>query len=73
MLQFVNTLCGRDVVKVGHGLKTCTEVLRPVILEPAEGPFKGRRLVIVDTPPFNSTTIPDLEILRRIADWLALS
>lgn len=58
---------------VGKELRSCTEELKPAILEPLEGPFQGRRLIIVDTPPFNSTYIPDTLILDRIADWLALS
>jgi hypothetical protein len=76
-LQFVNALCGRAVMKVDDSLHTCTTVLKHVILEPNNGPFKGRRVVIVDTPPFNQTKnsvrIPDSEILRGIAVWLAKS
>jgi hypothetical protein len=72
-LQFVNALCGPDAAEVGHGLDACTTVLKPITVEPRDGPFKGRRVVIVDTPPFNHTILPDSEILRRIAVWLALS
>ncbi|KAF9464790.1 P-loop containing nucleoside triphosphate hydrolase protein [Collybia nuda] len=68
---FINSLCGRDVVEVGYGLKTCTQRLKAVTLKATKGPFKNHCLVIVDTPPFNSTATSDLEILRCVADCLA--
>jgi hypothetical protein len=65
---------GKNAVIVGHGLKSCTAQLTPVILpitEPAH--LQGRRLVLVDTPGFDDTHTSDSEILRRIAIWLASS
>lgn len=60
-------------MKVSESLNACTKFLKPVAIKPNEGPFEGRRLIIVDTPAFNSTITPDIAILHRIADWLATS
>jgi len=71
---FINNFMGKNAVIVGHGLKSCTAQLTPVILpitEPAH--LQGRRLVLVDTPGFDDTYTSDSEILRRIAIWLASS
>jgi len=59
-------------VKVGHDLKSCTAELQPVVIASSQHPeLGGQRLVIVDTPGFDDTYVPDSEILRRIALWLA--
>ena len=56
-------------MKVGHDLNSCTTELHPVVITyPQPG---GQRLVMVDTPGFDDTYMPDSEILRRIALWLA--
>jgi len=65
---------GKDVVIVGHDLKSRTAQLTPVIspiTKPAH--LRGKRLVLVDTPGFDDTYTSDSEILRRIAIWLASS
>ena len=60
------------MVNVGHGLSSCTAEIQPVIMDPHPND-PSRRLIFVDTPGFDDTYIDDTEILRRIADWLALS
>ena len=67
---------GKDAVTVGHDLGFCTAQLTPVfwpIPDPAH--LQGKRLVLVDTPGFNDTdmALSELEILKRIAIWLASS
>jgi hypothetical protein len=72
-LQFINTVCGTTATKVNHGLDSCTTLLKPVVVNIPKGPFRGRRLVLVDTPGFDDTLRDDSEILHRIAFWLAAS
>ena len=63
---------GREVVKAGHRLQSCTAEIQPVIMDPHPND-PSRRLVFVDTPGFDDTYVDDAEIHRRIAAWLALS
>ena len=63
---------GRNVVEVGHGLRSRTTKIQPVIMDPHPSD-PSRRLIFVDTPGSDDTHIDDTEILRRIAAWLALS
>ena len=60
---------------VGHSLVSCTTHLATAAIDPIPGHprLKGRRLVIVDTPGFDDTFKEDVEILRRIAEWLETS
>lgn len=62
-------------MKVGHDIDSCTTDLSPVIFDPIPGfpGLKGYRLVLLDTPGFDDTFVDDVEILRRIAAWLAAS
>jgi hypothetical protein len=60
-------------VQIGHDLKSCTTQLQAVPFNISQGPLKGRRVVMVDTPGFDDTSVNDAEILKRIALWLALS
>jgi hypothetical protein len=57
-------------MSVGHDLSSCTSTLQYAIVEPPS--CNGQRVIIVDTPGFN-TIFEDVEILRRIAIWLAAS
>ncbi|KAF8184006.1 P-loop containing nucleoside triphosphate hydrolase protein [Pholiota molesta] len=67
-------------VIVKHDLRSTTSHLNPVIVEfdhdhgftNPNSDNKGR-LVLVDTPGFDDTTVNDAEILRRISVWLAMS
>ncbi|EDR05907.1 uncharacterized protein LACBIDRAFT_251637 [Laccaria bicolor S238N-H82] len=71
---FINNLVGEDVVAVGQTMESCTIDITPVVVEIPNNPFfNGRRLIVVDTPGFDDTKGNDLEILRRIALWLASS
>ena len=63
---------GQNVAEVGHGLRSRTTEIQPVIMDPHPND-PSRRLIFVDTPGFDDTFIDDTEILRRISVWLALS
>ena len=56
---------------VGHDISSCTSTLQYATVDN----YKGHRHteIIVDTPGFNDTYEDDVEILRRIAVWLASS
>jgi len=74
---FINTLLGTGVsrMEVGHKLISCTIHLDYAIIDPKSiglSRTKGR-VIIVDTPGFDDTYEEDVEILRRIAVWLASS
>ncbi|KAF8959524.1 P-loop containing nucleoside triphosphate hydrolase protein [Flammula alnicola] len=74
--SFINSLLGPNDQKlaVGHGLSSCTSDVSPVIITDGHyGQLTGRRLVMVDTPGFDDTSLSDTEILRRISVWLAAS
>ena len=59
------------MVVVGHDLQSCTALIRHVIVpHPTD---EGRRIILVDTPGFDDTFAPDVEILERISLWLARS
>ncbi|KAJ8482032.1 hypothetical protein ONZ45_g15092 [Pleurotus djamor] len=63
--HFINTFFDVDVVEVGDELTSCTSEVYPVALD--KGP---RRYVFVDTPGFDDTSLPDVEVLARVAHWL---
>ncbi|KAH7908667.1 P-loop containing nucleoside triphosphate hydrolase protein [Hygrophoropsis aurantiaca] len=68
---FINAVAGKKVAVVGHDLQSCTTRLCHVAVPcPSD---RSRRIIFVDTPGFDDTYIDDLEILRRIAVWLAYS
>ncbi|CAA7261005.1 unnamed protein product [Cyclocybe aegerita] len=52
---------------VGHGLRSCTQDVTAFTCYNSE---RTRRIVLVDTPGFDDTNLSDLDILKRIADWL---
>ena len=56
-------------MRVGHDISSCTSTLQYAIVDD----YKGHRVIIVDTPGFDDTYEDDVEILRRIAVWLASS
>ncbi|KAG6877932.1 hypothetical protein C0993_001978 [Termitomyces sp. T159_Od127] len=70
--SFINTLLGQDnVARVGHDLTSQTNQIQHVVYS---HPFEqGTRVIVIDTPGFDHTTVDDREILRRIAVWLARS
>ena len=58
---------------VGHELSSSTSKLQHKIVDNFNPPPReGRRVIIVDTPGFD-THRDCTKILRRIADWLASS
>ena len=62
-------------MRVGHDINSCTTDLGRVVVDPIPGfpGLKGYRLVLLDTPGFGDTFVDDVEILQRIATWLATS
>ena len=61
-------------MRVGHDLSSCTSKLQYAIVNnPSTRKLEGHRVIIVDTPSFDDTYEDYLEILRRIAVWLASS
>ncbi|KAF8064965.1 P-loop containing nucleoside triphosphate hydrolase protein [Lyophyllum atratum] len=68
---FINILMGQDVASVGHDLQSHTVHIQHFTFFHPD--FPKRRIVVIDTPGFDDTTIDDREILRRIAVWLARS
>ncbi|KAG2008025.1 TKL/TKL-ccin protein kinase [Coprinopsis cinerea AmutBmut pab1-1] len=76
---FVNYLLGperkNEHLKVGEGLSSCTAFVQPVVL-PLNREATQReeaRIVVVDTPGFDDTLVEDVDVLKRIAAWLATS
>jgi hypothetical protein len=53
---------------VGHGLDSCTTEIEAVAVDyPSD---RGARIVFVEMPGFDNTTVEDNEILQKISDWL---
>ncbi|KAJ3513209.1 hypothetical protein NLJ89_g3077 [Agrocybe chaxingu] len=65
---FISQARGMDEDElVGHGLRSCTQHVTAFTCNNSE---RTRRIVLVDTPGFDDTNLSDLDILKRIADWL---
>ncbi|KAF9489926.1 hypothetical protein BDN71DRAFT_1455368 [Pleurotus eryngii] len=58
---------GKNAVVVGHHLESCTSEVQPIKVKRRED---ENPVILVDTPGFDDTKLPDTEILRRIAVWL---
>lgn len=68
MSQFIKYAAGeKNAVVVGHNLESCTSEVQPIKVNRREG---ENPVILVDTPGFDDTKLPDTEILRRIAVWL---
>ena len=63
--QFINTLTGSTGRRKAADLMSSTQTVTAYTI-----PYRGLRLVLVDTPGFDDTYRPDTEILRILADWL---
>ncbi|KAH6905912.1 P-loop containing nucleoside triphosphate hydrolase protein [Coprinopsis sp. MPI-PUGE-AT-0042] len=70
---FINSYFGKKRAEVGNTIASCTRNLAWYTTTLPDGPFTGRRLILVDTPGFDDTYADDSEILRRVAVWLAAS
>ena len=66
--QFINAVAGASVAEVGHGLTPSTSAVEPFFVQHPDD--ETRRIILVDTPGFNYSWKGDVEILRRIVDWL---
>jgi GTPase Era involved in 16S rRNA processing len=64
--NFINVATRQTGTNVGHKLQSCTSDVRAVQYIHPDGP----RYVIIDTPGFDDTNVPDTEILSRIAQYL---
>jgi hypothetical protein len=64
-----------ELPKTSDGFELCTQSITAYVasLPPGVGKVDGQRLVLVDTPGFDDTSVSDSEILRRICAWLASS
>ncbi|KAG6826660.1 hypothetical protein H0H92_014933 [Tricholoma furcatifolium] len=69
--SFINILLGEDIAAVGHTLNSHTDQIQHVSYPHPH--CDGSRVIVIDTPGFDHTTVDDREILRRIAVWLAQS
>ncbi|KAI1814268.1 P-loop containing nucleoside triphosphate hydrolase protein [Poronia punctata] len=63
---FISKVTGRNDLKIGHGLKSCTQDIQMV-----ETDINGRIVCFIDTPGFSDTNLSDTEVLQLIADYLA--
>ena len=71
-------VAGEYVAEVGGAMESKTKELKPIIIDVKEWGldrqlFRGKRLILLDTPGFNDTAGEEAVILRRIAVWLAKS
>jgi hypothetical protein len=66
--QFINTAVGDTVTPVDHGIFSCTKDIMTIsAVDPRD---ENRRIVFVDTPGFDHTSISDKEILKSLGGWL---
>jgi GTPase Era involved in 16S rRNA processing len=63
--QLVNKVSGSNLT-VGYGLESCTTEVQ--VTQPFE--YRGKKVILVDTPGFDDTEKSDTEILRVIASFL---
>jgi len=66
--NIIDTLTGQPGMRAGSRLESCTTEVRAVRLN--NHPVYRDRLVLVDTPGFDDTNKPDLEILQMVSNWL---
>lgn len=62
--KFISNILGKDV-GIGHDLMSCTKQ----ILE-YEVKHQEETIILVDTPGFDDSDVPDIVILKRLSDWL---
>ncbi|CAA7262286.1 unnamed protein product [Cyclocybe aegerita] len=68
---FINTALGEERVRVGHGLSVCTAEVQAVVVHPApENRIpEGHRLVLVDTPGFDTSYEDEEQTLQLVDAW----
>ncbi|KAJ3516334.1 hypothetical protein NLJ89_g1187 [Agrocybe chaxingu] len=68
---FINVASRDANLKVGHGVHPCTTGISRVVIDPVpDSPeLKNFRLVLLDTPGFDSTLEDDLGTAKLISDW----
>lgn len=64
---FIGRCTGKPVT-IGHGLYSCTNTI-----DVSDYHWNGRRIFLIDTPGFNDTKRPDVEILEALASSLSAS
>ncbi|KAF8977176.1 hypothetical protein BDQ17DRAFT_154536 [Cyathus striatus] len=67
--SFINCAAGREVAKVGHDLISHTKDIRDISVSFPHN-NSGRKVILVDTPGFNSTFDGDEPIIEEIMKWL---
>ncbi|PPR07341.1 hypothetical protein CVT26_013657 [Gymnopilus dilepis] len=69
---FINVASGDARLEVNAGVNPCTGKPYPVVMYPtrAHPKFSGHRLILVDTPGFDSPNDTDKEILATVDTWL---
>lgn len=65
LTQFINLASGSSF-GVGHGIQSCTNAVQVT----SGFDLDGRRVVLIDTPGFDDTTLSDSDVLRMIAAFL---
>ncbi|CAE6388984.1 unnamed protein product [Rhizoctonia solani] len=65
---FGNVASG-DSMKVGRGLKSCTQDVQPTTMFTVD----GKPIVIVDCPGFDDTYLSETEILKTVAGFLSVA
>ena len=66
--QFINLLSNSNLT-VGKGLRSCTNTVQPADAFDLD----GRRVVLIDTPGFDDTSLSDTDVLNMIAAFLEVS
>ncbi|RYN32947.1 hypothetical protein AA0112_g5832 [Alternaria arborescens] len=66
--SFVRLITGDETIIVGHGLHSSTAKIQEYRVEHEDTSF-----VLVDTPGFDDTDVPDEIVLQSITEWLTSS
>ncbi|KAG9121609.1 hypothetical protein FRC07_002368 [Ceratobasidium sp. 392] len=66
---FANLASGKNDLAVGHGVKSCTQEVDKTNIFMVD----RRPVILVDCPGFDDTHLSDVEILKRIAGFLAFT
>ncbi|PPQ93883.1 hypothetical protein CVT25_013429 [Psilocybe cyanescens] len=78
--SFINALLKHNDIQmtVGHEQESCTTEIFTAVVDISQIPFrreclKNRRLILVDTPGFDSTDLYDWDVLEKIVTYLQQS